>query len=315
VNIDGAKIMNTNSPSQYLLKPAQPPQHRYAYIGVPHDAATSLGNPGGRFGPQALREALRGVFDWRLQNGQLADVDRGIVDLSTVEVADFGDLALSFHDPERAVEETYRGVRTALEAGYFPIAAGGDHGITYPCLKALHDTTDGPIGFIQLDAHFDLMDRSDRQGRYSGSSGTRRGLELERLAGPNVVQVGVRGYATVEQYRIGEQLGVRRISATRLSELGAKSAAEQALVWAGDGTRAIYLTVDLDVFLPGDAPGTGWPEPGGLTTQQGLEFVRLVAPHLAALDIAELNPLYDTRARATAILTARLVLDCITARL
>ena len=88
--------MNTNSPSHYLLKPTRPAEHRYAYVGVPHDAATSLGNPGGRLGPQALREALRGVFEWRLQNGQLADVDRGIVDLSAVEVADFGDLALSY---------------------------------------------------------------------------------------------------------------------------------------------------------------------------------------------------------------------------
>jgi agmatinase len=307
--------MKANSPSHYLLKPTQPAQHRYAYIGVPHDAATSLGNPGGRFGPPALREALRGVFNWRLQNGQLADVDRGIFDLSAVEVADFGDLALSYYDTERAVEETYQGVRSALEAGYFPIAVGGDHGVTYPCLKALHDTQDGPIGFIQLDAHFDLMDFSERQGRYSGSSGTRRGLELDRLAGPNVVQVGVRGYTTVEQYQIGEQLGVRRISATRFAELGAAPAARQALAWAGDGAQAIYLTVDLDVLLPGDAPGTGWPEPGGLTTQQVLDFVRLVAPHLAALDIAELNPLYDTRARATALVAARLVLDCITARL
>ena len=307
--------MNINPPISYLLKPTQPPQHRFAYVGVPHDAATSLGNPGGRFGPQALREAIEGVFDWRLQEGKLADIDRGVVDLSAVEVADFGDIALSYHDTEQTVAQTYQAVRTALDAGFVPIAVGGDHGVTYPCLKALHDTQDGPIGFIQLDAHFDLLDYSGRQGRYSGSSGTRRSLELSRLAGPNVVQVGVRGYTTLAQYEFGQQMGIRRISATRFGELGAKAAAKQALAWAGDGTQAIYLTVDLDVLSPGEAPGTGWPEPGGLTAQQVLDFVRVVAPHVAALDIAELNPVYDSPARATAILAARIFLDCITVRL
>ncbi len=307
--------MVTKSPAKYLLRPTRSPQHRFAYIGVPHDAATSLGNPGARFGPGALREALQGVFDWRLQDARLADIDRGIIDLSAVEVADFGDVPLSYHDTEQTVAETYQAVRGALEAGYFPLVVGGDHGISYPCIKALHDSCDGSIGLIQLDAHCDLLDYSDRQGRFSGSSGMRRGLELDRLAGPNLVQVGLRGYATVEQYEAGQHLGIRRISATRLGEMGVEPAAEQALAWAGAGTQAVYLTVDLDVVAPGEAPGTGWPEPGGLTGQQLLDFVRIVAPHVAAIDVAELNPVYDSRARATAILTARLLLDCITARL
>jgi agmatinase len=307
--------MEKNLPTHYLLRSQKPALHRYAYIGVPHDAATSLGNPGARFGPQALREALQGVFDWRLQDGQLADIDRGILDLSAAEVADFGDIALSYYDTEKTVEETYQVVRGALEAGYVPLVVGGDHGVTYPAVKALHDTCDGPMGLIQLDAHCDLLDYSDRQGRFSGSSGTRRSLELDRLAPANVVQVGLRGYTTVDQYELGRRLGVRRISASRFAEMGVQAAAEQAVAWASAGTQAIYLTVDLDVVVPGEAPGTGWPEPGGLTGQQLSDLMRMVAPHASAVDIAELNPVYDSRARTTAILAARLLLDCITARL
>jgi formiminoglutamase/agmatinase len=303
------------NPTNYLLKAKQTPQHRYVYIGVPHDAATSLGNPGARFGPQALREALQGVFNWRLQQGRLADIDRGILDLSAVEVADWGDLALSYHDTARTVEETYQAVQAALVAGYVPLIAGGDHGISYPCIKALHDTCTGAVGVIQLDGHRDLMNYSDRQGSYSGSSGMRRSLELERISGVNFVQVGLRGYTTVEQYEAGVSLGVQHISASRLAEMGVPRAAQQALEWAGAGSQAIYLTVDMDVVISGEAPGTGWPEPGGLTGQQLLDFVRRIAPHVAAIDIAELNPLYDTQSRATAILAARLLLDCITSRL
>lgn len=307
--------MSENFPNAYLLRSQTPPQHRFAYIGVPHDAATSLGNPGARFGPGALREALKGVFQWRLQDGQLADINHGIIDLSAVEVADFGDIDLSYHDTSRTVEETYQVVHRSLEAGYFPLVVGGDHSVTFPALKALHDTCTGLVGLIQLDAHCDLMDYSDRQGRYSGSSGMRRSLELERVSGSNVVQVGLRGYTTVEQYEIGEQLGVHRITATRLAEIGVSAAARQALDWAGAGTETIYLTVDLDVLNPGEAPGTGWPEPGGLGGQELLDFVRIIAPYIAAMDIAELNPVYDSPALATALLGARLVLDCITARL
>ena len=306
--------MDQTAPTSYLLKPTQPAVHRFAYIGVPHDAATSLGNPGGRFGPQALRDALRGVFEWRLQAGRLADQDTGIVDLSAVEVADYGDIALSYHTTEQTVEQTTLAVRQALAAGYMPLVVGGDHGITYPSVKALHDHTPGRIGLIQLDAHCDLMDYSERQGRYSGSSGMRRALELERMRGPNLVQVGLRGYTTVEQYEIGQQLGVQRISATRFAAIGAHAAAAEALAAASDGTDAIYLTVDMDAINPGEAPGTGWPEPGGLTGQQAIDFVRALAPHIAALDIAELNPLYDTPARATALLAARLMLNAITVR-
>jgi agmatinase len=306
--------MDTPFYTNYLLRSVAAPAHRFAFVGVPHDAATSLGNPGGRFGPQALREALLGVFGWRLQDGKLADQDEGMVDLSAVEVADAGDVALSYYDTQLTVEQTYTAVRGALEHGYVPLMCGGDHGVTFPAVKALHDTTAGRIGVIQLDAHCDLMSFSDRQGHFSGSSGMRRSLELDRLNGPNLVQVGLRGYTTVEQFEIGERLGVRRIGATRFAAMGARAAAEQALAWAADGTDAIYLTIDLDAINPGEAPGTGWPEPGGLTGQQAIDFLRVIAPHVAALDIAELNPLYDTPARTTALLAARLVLDFVTVR-
>ena len=299
---------------KYFLKPKHEPLHRFAYIGVPHDAATTLGNPGSRFAPQAVREAMRLVFDWRLHDHKLADLDTGIVDLSSVEIADFGDISLSYHDVEKAVEETYQAVRGALEASYFPLIVGGDHSVTYPAVRALHDTCKGSIGLIQLDAHCDMMDYSDIQGRLSGSSPMRRSVELDRLAGPNLVQIGLRGYTTLEQYEFGQRLGVRRITAKHFAEIGAQASAKQALEWAKDGTEAVYMTIDMDVLNPGEAPGTGWPIPAGFTGQQILDFVRAVAPDINALDIAELNPLTDTRTGTTTTLGGQLLLDCITVR-
>lgn len=307
--------MNPAEQQTYILQARHTPTHRFGYVGIPHDAATTLGNPGGRFGPQALREAFRSSLVKRLHEGRFADLDLGrIIDLSAVEIVDFGDVALSYYDTEKAVAQSEEAVRVVLEAGCIPLIAGGDHSISYPAIKALHDTRSGAVGVIQLDAHCDLMDFSTRQGRYSGSSPMRRSLDLERISPKNLVQVGLRGYATVEQFEVGEQLGVRRISAARFAEMGARAAAEQALAWASEGTEAIYLTVDLDVLNPGEAPGTGWPEPGGLTGQQLFDFVRLIAPQAAAIDIAELNPLFDSLARTTTTLAARLLIDCVTAK-
>lgn len=307
--------MSTSYSVSHLLQARQEPTNRFMYVGVPLDAATTLGYPGARNGPPALREALRAIFDWRLREGRLADLDYGIFDLSAVEVADLGDIALSYHSTERTVEEICQAVRYALEGGYTPLVVGGDHSVTYPAVKGLHDSRSGRIGLIQLDAHCDLMQYSDRQGRYSGSSGMMRSLELDRLSAKNLVQVGLRGFTMVEQYQAGLEMGIRRINAARFSEMGPRAAAEQALAWAQDGTDAVYLTVDLDVVNPGEAPGTGWPEPGGLSGQELLDFSRAVAPHAAVIDIAELNPLFDSRSRTTVVLAARLLVACVTSRL
>ncbi len=211
----------------YLLKPRVSATQRYAFIGIPHDSATSLGNPGARFAPAELRAMLKSVFDWRLRDGRLADMDEGVIDLSAVEVLDYGDVALSYHDGGKVLEQTQSLVGRALADGCVPLIVGGDHAITYPPVKALHDARGGNIGLIQLDAHNDLMDFSERQGKFSGSSCMRRSLELPRLHPANLVQIGLRGYATLEQFEIGQTLGVRRIGATRFAQIGARAAAEQ----------------------------------------------------------------------------------------
>jgi formiminoglutamase/agmatinase len=298
--------------STLLLAPLTAPQLKFGYLGVPYDAATSIANPGARFGPAALREQFKLLLAKRVVDGQVADMDRGeVVDLSAVEVADFGDVALSFYDHEKATNQVTDAVRAVIDSGYIPLVVGGDHGVTYPAFRALHEATQGKLGLIQLDAHCDMLDFSERQGALSGSSGMVRSLELGRLLGKNMVQVGLRGYATTQQWGVGVKYGVHRILAPEFEEMGATEAAKQSLAWARAGTEKIYLTVDIDVLNPGEAPGTGWPEPGGLSVQQMLDYVRYLAPHVDAFDIAELNPLYDGAPKHTVVMCARLMLDFI----
>lgn len=298
-----------------LLQSLSEPKVKFGYLGVPYDAATSIANPGARFGPAALREQFKLLLAKRVVDGQVVDMDRGeVVDLSAVEVADFGDVAISFYDQHKAIDQVTAATREIIDAGFIPLVVGGDHGVTYPAFRALHDATRGNLGLIQLDAHCDMLDFSEKQGAISGSSGMARSLELGRLAGKNMVQVGLRGYATTQQWGVGVKYGVKRILAPEFEEMGAVEAAKQSLAWAREGTEKIYLTVDIDALNPGEAPGTGWAEPGGLTVQQLIDFVRYVAPYVDVLDLAELNPVFDNAPKQTTVMCARLLFDFVTVK-
>ncbi len=298
-----------------LLQASKEPKIKFGYLGVPYDAATSIANPGARFGPAALREQFKLLLAKRVVDGQVVDMDRGEnVDLSAVQVDDFGDVAISFYDQHKAINQVTAATREILDAGYIPLVVGGDHGVTYPAFRALHEATRGNLGLIQLDAHCDMLDFSEKQGSISGSSGMARSLELGRLLGKNMVQVGLRGYATTQQWSVGVKYGVRRILAPEFEKMGAMEAAKKSLTWARAGTEKIYLTVDIDALNPGEAPGTGWAEPGGLTVQQLIDFVRYVAPHVDVLDLAELNPVFDNAPKQTTVMCARLLFDFVTVK-
>jgi agmatinase len=129
-----------------------------------------------------------------------------------------------------------------------------------------------------------------------------------------MVQVGLRGYATTQQWGVGVKYGVRRILSPEFEKMGAERAAKQSLAWAQQGTERLYLTIDIDALNPGEAPGTGWPEPGGLTVQQLIDFTRYVAPHADLLDLAELNPVFDSAPRQTVVMCARLLFDFVTVK-
>jgi agmatinase len=86
----------------------------------------------------------------------------------------------------------------------------------------------------------------------------------------------------------------------------------EAFAIALDDCDAVFLSVDVDVVDPGMAPGTGTPEPGGLSSRQLLDAVRRIAMELplAGVDVVEVSPPYD-HAEITAYLANRVVLEAL----
>lgn len=268
-------------------------KHKIDVLGIPWDFGSSFGRPGARYAPKAVRENMV-YYTRRIKDGEIYDVDhRTIFDVSGLEFCLNDDLALAYGDMDESYRRMERAAKRAIEAGNFLVGLGGDHSITYPLVKAFNDYKKGKIGLIQFDAHLDLMDHSDLQGKFSHSSPIRRSSELPGLNPENIVQIGVRGYNYAESFRYVLENGIKQFTPADVTELGWQYVAEKAIATACSGTESVYLTFDIDAFDPAFAPGTGGDDPFGLTPAQVFPMLEMMAPHIGAMDIAEINPICD----------------------
>jgi agmatinase len=247
--------------------------------GLPYDRTASF-RRGSRFGPDAIRWASDSIETYNPL------LDR---DLEGVPFVDQGDLDVGHLDPEAMVEAVRRGLPPCV-----PLVLGGEHTITLGVVEAL--TPRHPdLAVIQWDAHTDLRDEYDGR-RVAHATVMRRLVD----AGVPLVQLGIRAGTRVEF----------ELARTR-AMCCARDVAVPAEVLARLEGRPLYLTVDIDVLDPSEAPGTGNPEPMGATYRQLLDALRSLAPHhVVGMDVVEVAPPWDSTGR-TAVLAASLVREMI----
>ncbi len=284
-------------------------QPDFAIVGAPFDVAVTH-RPGARFGPRAIRNASN-LTQWSLNHLGL-----GIEPMSFLKGIDAGDAACIPGDIERSHDAIRARVRSVLEAAprCIPMVLGGDHSITYPSAATVADHHGRRVGIVHFDAHADAA--NDSWGvLLSHGTPMRRLIEGGHVAGRNFVQVGLRGYwpgpAVLEWMR---EQGMRSHFQSEIEERGFDAVLDDAIAQALDGPELIYLSVDVDVLDPAFAPGTGTPEPGGLSARELLRAVRRIALEvpLAAVDVVEVSPPYDP-AGITAEVAHRVVLEAVSA--
>jgi agmatinase len=268
-----------------------------AILGAPFDSGVSY-RPGARFGPGAVRAASKllrpyhpalAVHPWGAQ-----------------QVADAGDCAINPFDLEEAVADVERGASGVLERAGKLVTIGGDHTIALPLLRALHARR-GQCALVHFDAHLDTWDT------YFGASYThgtpfRRAAEEGILDLDHSMHVGIRGpLYTADDLRDDAALGYAIVSTADLSRGGVQEAISR--IRQRVGQQPIYVSVDIDVLDPAHAPGTGTPEPGGLTTRELQELLRgLDGLEIAGADIVEVSPAYD-HAEITALAAAHIAYE------
>jgi agmatinase len=268
-----------------------------AVLGIPFDSGVSY-RPGARFGPGAVRAGSKLLRPYH--------PGLGVEPWNRHQVADAGDLGVNPFGIEEAVSQVEAGARAVLARADRLIAVGGDHTIALPLLRATAQRH-GPVALIHFDAHLDTWDT------YFGAPYT-HGTPFRRAAEEGVLDldcsahVGIRGplYAGSDLAE-DRRLGFATVSTADVARHGVDEAIDR--VRERVGGRPVYVSVDIDVLDPAHAPGTGTPEPGGLTTRElqlilrGLDGVQVIGG-----DVVEVSPAYD-HAELTALAAANVVYE------
>jgi len=274
-------------------------------IGAPYDAGTSY-RAGARFGPQAIR-----TTDYLPHDSSRPHLTLRVDPLKALRILDAGDIEMAGAEGQVPLDALGNAVRVAAQAGAIPFVLGGDHTITWPDVTGVaHARGWGRVSVIHFDAHADTGDV--QFGSLIGHGvPMRRLIESGAVRGDRFLQIGLRGYwpepATLQW--MAEQ-GMRSFEMHEVVRRGLDAILEEAFSIAIDDCDGVFVSVDLDVVDPGMAPGTGTPEPGGLTGRQLLDAVRRIAVDLpvVGVDVVEVAPPYDS-SDITAFLANRVVLE------
>ncbi|MCY7301984.1 MAG: agmatinase [Thermoleophilia bacterium] len=272
-----------------------------AIVGAPMDDLTS-DRPGTRFGPRAIRAAS-------CPPGR--HLEAKIDAMEELRVIDFGDAAVLPSDPVRSHAAIERTVGQVVQAGAIPIILGGDHSITEPNVKAV-GTKHGPVALVHFDTHTDT-------GEEVFGVEISHGTPMYRLVrdghvdGSHYVQIGLRGYWPGEkEFAWQAEHGITSFFMHDVRDRGIRAVVEQTIAIVG--AMPAFLTVDVDVLDPAFAPGTGTPEPGGMTSADLLWACRHLASglNLVGMDVVEILPTGVASADITALVAERVVRETLT---
>jgi agmatinase len=277
------------------------------FLGAPFDSGASH-RTGTRFGPQAIRST-----DYLPHDASRPHLALGVDPLVELRVGDAGDVVMPPGETEKSLQRLEDAVRTVAQAGAIPVILGGDHTVTLPDATGVARHVGwGRVSLIHFDAHADTGD-TQFGSLYGHGTPMRRLIESGAVRGDRFLQIGLRGYwpepptlAWMAEQRM------RSFEMTEIVTRGLDECLSEAFGIAQDECDGVFLSVDVDVVDPGMAPGTGTPEPGGLTGRQLLDAVRRIAMSvpLAGIDVVEVSPPYD-HAEVTAFLGNRVVLEAL----
>lgn len=277
-------------------------------LGAPFDGGTSY-RAGARFGPQAIRQACYLAHD-----GSRPSLAMRVDGLRDLRVLDAGDVELYSGDAERSVVDLQHAVFTVAATGAIPLVLGGDHTVTWPDAAGVaQHLGQGRVSMIHFDAHADTGD-VEFGSLIGHGQPMRRLIESGALRGDRFLQLGLRGYwPEPETLAWMAAQGMRSYEMTEIVARGLEECLTEAFGIALDDCDAVFLSVDIDVCDPAHSPGTGTPEPGGLSARQLLDAVRRIAYELplAGIDVVEVAPPYD-HADITSFLANRVVLEALT---
>jgi len=267
------------------------------------------GYRGAAYGPRALRvgEVYKGMGMVTPENMHVM-----VSPFNERNVVDYGDAAVDQMSTERSVDHVREQVRKIAETGAIPIIVGGDHSLMYPDAAGVADVYGkGNVGVVHFDAHYDAG-----KGEHLLSHGqpVYRLIKEGHVPGKNFIQVGLRGYwPNEESFKWMREQGFRYHPMAEVEKNGWDATMNRAVKEAREGPEKIFISFDVDVLDPAFMPGTGTPEPGGLTMREAMPIVRRLCAetNVVGFELVEANPLVDP-GYTTALNSVRIIRECLT---
>lgn len=266
------------SPMGFLGFDATLESAKTVVFGAPYDSTCSF-RPGTRFGPSAMRRDFQGLESY----SPYLDLD-----LTDYLIHDAGDMELPFGETPIVLDQIEAWVSPLISQGQQVVMLGGEHSLSLAMIRSYFAKYPN-LHVIHIDAHTDLRDEY-LGNRYSHASVMKRAWEI--LGDGRIHQFGIRSGERDEFTFSREKLSITPFNLDGMSELIDKLPA---------GTP-IYVSLDLDVLDPSVFPGTGTPEPGGVTFHELLDgLMQLRNFNIVGYDLMELSPHYDLSGASTAV--------------
>lgn len=257
----------------------------FVIFGIPFDATTSY-RPGARFGPDAVRKA-----SWGLET--YSPILKK--DLVNLKICDLYDLSME-GSQDQIIERAFNASKKIMSSGKIPIMIGGDHSTTYPIVKAAKEVYKD-LAVIHFDAHCDL--REEYLGNeHSHASIIRRCYDLTK----DIYQFGIRS-GDEEEWEFG----------WKNTNISMEMPTKEDIEKIKELDKPVYVTIDIDVLDPAFAPGTGTPEPCGVSSKElinALYLLKDIGDKIVGFDVVEVSPHYDM-GNITAITAAKIIRELI----
>ena len=253
-------------------------QSKAVLFGAPFDGTTSF-KPGARFAPNAMRED-----SWAIESYS-PYFDK---DLEDLELFDYGNLELPFGDKKNALRMIQDLTQEIIEADKIPIMIGGEHLVSLAPVKALSKKYND-LQIIHFDAHTDL--RNDYLGEALSHATVLRRI-YDQVGDGNVNQFCIRSGLKEEFEWAKKHTHLEKFTYNTLESCVRRLK-----------EKPVYITIDLDVLDPSVFPGTGTPEPGGISFHQMMEIIEILSKleNVVGMDVVELSPKFDASGVSTAV--------------
>ena len=274
------------------------------------------GGRGAAWGPMAFRASPSTVGWGAFSMDHMLTLVNPFEEMTMV---DYGDAPVDFLSTERtmpAIREFIRQI-AAVErkdgTHVIPLIIGGDHSLMYSDVAGLADVYGkGNVGVIHFDAHYDAT-KNLFGHMISHGQPVYRLIEEGHVPGKNFIQVGLRGYYPDEESFVWmREQGFRYHTMSEVEERGWKDVMEDIIREAKDGPENLFISFDIDVMDPAYTPGTGTPEPNGLTPRETFPLIRRLCAesNVVGFELVELLP-SRVPGYETVLNSERIVRECL----